>query len=894
MNTQTLRLLVAALLATSAATAQSLPPDQTLITQDFATGFADFTTQNSNDGIVYTTTSDGFAYSSSPGVGGTAGRIDAIAGTGNHSDSVRYSGTDSAITWTPGLTYKTSVSFLQGPVVDNHLYQVTSGFLREAGANFAGLHGGIWGQMRDNGAGNPILRLIKSADQVGTDSVSFALSANNWYELETRMTLASATTADIGVYLYSRGADGTSPRTLIQSVGALAVTISNDGFKEATFYTGFGGGNNTGANIVAFDGFSVTASSATPPSAPTNFGANTGSNSSIVLWWADTSSNETGFIVERSTNSDSGFTPIATALPEATTYTDTGLTANTTYYYRISATNAHGQSTTSPVASASTATPDTLIFDPFVSSFAGFTTQNNGSSDGFSHSTSNGVAATAGRINAIGASNHTDSVYYSGTNSVTTWTAGITYKTSLFFLQGTVTDGQIYQVTNGFLRSTGSNFSGGGSGIWGQLRDNSGAGNPFLRLFNQGTQVGANSATFTLSADTWYELETTMTLTSASSGALAVKLYARGPDGTSVRTLVQSISAPAVTIGNGGFNSGSFITTFGGGNHVGSNILALDNFSLRAGSADPDISAAPTGLAATATSGTTIGLTWTDASSDETGFVIERSTTSGSGFSSVATPAANDTSYTDTSLSPGTTYYYRVRSANASGQSSASNEASATTTLTTPAAPTGLVATTASSTSIGLTWTDASTNETGFVIERSTTSGSGFTSIATLAADATSYTDTGLSPGTTYYYRVSSANTSGQSTASAEATATTRTAYAQWKLDTGLGADALDTADADFDGLANLVEYALGTSPTNSTASPIVTSVSGGFLTLTVTKAAPTPADVTLDAEATGDLVAGPWADAVILIDDATTFQARDTVSTGSASRRFLRLAATR
>lgn len=765
--------------------------DQTIISQDFAASFTNFTVQSSSS-------NDGFAHSASSGVGNTAGRIDAV-GTANHNDSVYYSGANSAVAWTTGQTYKTVIAFLQGTVADNNVYQVTNGFLRSAGSNFAGGGSGIWGQLRDNGAGNPFLRLYNQGTQVGSNSADFALTADTWYELETRMTLTSATLGDLSVYLYSRGADGTGVRTLIQSVTASAVTIGNNGFNAATFFSGFGGGNNSGSNIVAFDNFSVSSSSNTAPSAPTDLGANTGSNSSIVLRWTDASANETGFIVERSTSIDTGFTTIATPLAESTTYTDTGLSPGTTYYYRISASNTFGQSASSTVASASTATADTLYFDSFVSSFANFTVQNNGSSDGFSYTSSAGVAATSGRIDAIGAGNHTDSVYYSGTNSVTSWTSGINYKTSLFFLQGTVTDGQIYQVTNGFLRSTGSNFGGGGSGIWGQLRD-SGAGDPFLRLFNQATQVGANSATFALSSNTWYELETCLTLSSATSGDIAVYLYSRGSDGTAARTLVQSLSATAITIGNNGFNTGSFVTTFGGGNFAGSNILAFDNFSLRAITAAPAI----------------------------------------------------------------------------------------------PAAPSSLVATAHSSTSIGLTWTDNATDETGFIIERSTTSGSGFTSIATPAADATSYTDTGLTPGTTYYYRISAANASGQSTASAESSATTRTAYAQWKLDTGLGADALDGADADSDGLANLVEYALGTSPTTTTASPIVTTVSGGFLTLTVTKTSPTPADVTLDAEATGDLVAGPWAPAVILLDDTSTFQARDTVTASSAARRFLRLTATR
>jgi hypothetical protein len=55
---------------------------------------------------------------------------------------------------------------------------------------------------------------------------------------------------------------------------------------------------------------------------------------------------------------------------------------------------------------------------------------------------------------------------------------------------------------------------------------------------------------------------------------------------------------------------------------------------------------------------------------------------------------------------------------------------------------------------IQLTWTDASSNEAGFVIERSVNGPDAWTEYATVGANVTSYTNTGLTPGTTYYYRV--------------------------------------------------------------------------------------------------------------------------------------------
>jgi hypothetical protein len=169
-----------------------------------------------------------------------------------------------------------------------------------------------------------------------------------------------------------------------------------------------------------------------------------------------------------------------------------------------------------------------------------------------------------------------------------------------------------------------------------------------------------------------------------------------------------------------------------------------------------------------------------DNASNETSFVIQRSTTSGSGYTTIDTLGANTTSYDDTTgLSASTTYYYRVYATSAAGDSGFSNEAFATTDstpATPPTAPTGLNATATSSNSISLGWMDNATNETSFVVQRSTTSGSGYTTIDTLGANTTSYDDTtGLSASTTYYYRVYATNPAGDSGFSNEAFATTDT-----------------------------------------------------------------------------------------------------------------------
>ncbi len=100
--------------------------------------------------------------------------------------------------------------------------------------------------------------------------------------------------------------------------------------------------------------------------------------------------------------------------------------------------------------------------------------------------------------------------------------------------------------------------------------------------------------------------------------------------------------------------------------------------------ADPNAIAAPSGLTATV-SGSTVTLTWTDNSNNETGFVLERGIKSGNGrtasitWSSLATVGANTTMYANTGV-PNGTYQYRVKAVNTSTahESAWSNTASAT------------------------------------------------------------------------------------------------------------------------------------------------------------------------------------------------------------------------
>jgi C1A family cysteine protease len=93
-----------------------------------------------------------------------------------------------------------------------------------------------------------------------------------------------------------------------------------------------------------------------------------------------------------------------------------------------------------------------------------------------------------------------------------------------------------------------------------------------------------------------------------------------------------------------------------------------------------------------------------------------------------------------------------------------------------PAAPSGLTATPASASQINLAWTANSTNQTGFEIERCTgASCTIFSPLASVGANATSYSDTGLTAGTSYTYEVYAYNTAGNSADSNSVSAETET-----------------------------------------------------------------------------------------------------------------------
>lgn len=169
---------------------------------------------------------------------------------------------------------------------------------------------------------------------------------------------------------------------------------------------------------------------------------------------------------------------------------------------------------------------------------------------------------------------------------------------------------------------------------------------------------------------------------------------------------------------------------------------------------------APTNLVCSYTKDGKVSLTWVNDANNKGIIKVEKGADSGS-FTEISTLARNMTTYTDgDTASPGKTYYYRVAAYDSENNKAVSNIASLS--LSEPATPSGLKITIVSNRSLKLTWEDKSDNEVSFKIERKTGSGN-YAEIGSTAANVSQYSDSGVLPDTTYTYRVCASNSFGNS-----------------------------------------------------------------------------------------------------------------------------------
>jgi hypothetical protein len=143
-------------------------------------------------------------------------------------------------------------------------------------------------------------------------------------------------------------------------------------------------------------------------------------------------------------------------------------------------------------------------------------------------------------------------------------------------------------------------------------------------------------------------------------------------------TFAKTAGPAWLSVSNAGVLSGT-----PGASNVGLNIFTVSVFDGKGGSDTASLQivvssslAAPTNLVATSTVSRRIDLTWTDNSTGESGFKIERSI-NGTNFVQIAIVRANVKSFSNLRLLPGRTYYYRVRAYYRTTNSSYTNTASA-------------------------------------------------------------------------------------------------------------------------------------------------------------------------------------------------------------------------
>ncbi|MFC2004634.1 fibronectin type III domain-containing protein, partial [Chloroflexota bacterium] len=184
--------------------------------------------------------------------------------------------------------------------------------------------------------------------------------------------------------------------------------------------------------------------------------------------------------------------------------------------------------------------------------------------------------------------------------------------------------------------------------------------------------------------------------------------------------------------------------------------------------------AAPTGLVATP-GDKQASLDWNDnGEGDLDGYNVYRSLTSGSDYDKINGSLLTTSNYTDTGLTDGETYYYVVTAVDTlANESGYSDEANATPTDPPPAAPTNLVANPGDK-QVSLGWDDNTEGDLdAYNIYRGLISGN-YTQIESLWSSS-SYTDTGLTGGETYYYAVTAVDLGSHESSTSNETSATPT-----------------------------------------------------------------------------------------------------------------------
>ena len=552
----------------------------------------------------------------------------------------------------------------------------------------------------------------------------------------------------------------------------------------------------------------------TPPAAaPGSLTAHAVSSTGINLTWSNNAPTATNVLVENSTD-NGNFTQIASLTCNAISFSNTGLTPNTQYYYRVRAENAAGTTIYSNTASDTTfnlSAPSALVATAASGTGINLAWTNNSpnataiivqdATDNVNFTTIATLAGTATSYAATGLA--TGTLYYfrvqaqnssgiSGYSNVASATTSmpppapsaltatgasatainLTWKNNASNATAVLVEDSTDSVRFTQIASLGGNATSYSStGLT--------AATLYYYRVRAQTAAGLSAYSNIASASTLTPpaAPTALTATAVSGSAINLAWTNNSPTATAILvedstnnttfTQIAQLSGGASSYSSTGLRTGTWYYRVRAQNNAGTSA-----YSNTASATTLSAPAAPSALSATAASNTSINLSWTNNSPSAAAILIEQSPNN-SNFSQIASVAGNAAAYSVTGLTAGTLYYYRVRAQNAVGTSAYSNTASALTTGgSVPAAPSALVATPGSHGKIGLSWTNNSPNATSILVEDSTDN-STFTQIATLSGTATSYSGSGLNRGTLYYFRVRAQNALGTSvysnTASAKA-----------------------------------------------------------------------------------------------------------------------------
>ena len=182
-----------------------------------------------------------------------------------------------------------------------------------------------WSSSAVNPSANVALNILANGVVVGTGALS-GLAQNSPWTAVTASWVAQAADA------------GQTIQLQVVATNFLEGPGSNDPWQVPT---------------IGFTNATLTATA--PPTAPSGLTATAISSSQINLSWTVNVANQTGFQIDQATSSDftAGLTT-ATVGADATTYSATGLSSDTTYYYRVRSTTAVGDSANTSTASATT------------------------------------------------------------------------------------------------------------------------------------------------------------------------------------------------------------------------------------------------------------------------------------------------------------------------------------------------------------------------------------------------------------------------------------------------------------------------------------------------------------------------------------------------------------